>query len=274
MRLRTSFIHPLAAICLALMPAAASAQQPVEAYKPQVGQHGKDVIWVPTPQALVDKMLDMAKVGPGDHVIDLGSGDGRTVITAAKRGAIAHGIEYNPEMVELSKHNAVKAGVADKATFAKADIFESDFSKATVISLFLLPRLNLKLRPTILRMAPGTRIVSNSFDMDDWRPDQTAYVTDGCTGYCKAYLWIVPEKVAGSWQLGAGVLALEQKFQVVTGTLTVGNVVAPLKDVNLKGDRIAFTAGATRYTGQAKGGSMEGTSVSGGQETKWQATRK
>ena len=204
MRLRTSFIHPLAAICLALMPAAASAQQPVEAYKPQVGQHGKDVIWVPTPQALVDKMLDMAKVGPGDHVIDLGSGDGRTVITAAKRGATAHGIEYNPEMVELSKHNAVKAGVADKATFAKADIFESDFSKATVITLFLLPRLNLKLRPTILRMAPGTRIVSNSFDMDDWRPDQTAYVTDGCTGYCRAYLWIVPEKVARQLAAGSG----------------------------------------------------------------------
>jgi SAM-dependent methyltransferase len=274
MRLRASFIHPVAAICLALMPAAASAQQPVEAYKPQVGQHGKDVIWVPTPQALVDKMLDMAKVGPGDHVIDLGSGDGRTVITAAKRGATAHGIEYNPEMVELSKHNAVEAGVADKATFAKADIFESDFSKATVITLFLLPRLNLKLRPTLLRMAPGTRIVSNSFDMDDWRPDQTAYVTDGCTGYCRAYLWIVPEKVAGSWQLGAGVLALEQKFQVVTGTLTVGNVVAPLKDLTLEANRITFTAGATRYTGQVKGGSMEGMSVAGGQEAKWQATRK
>jgi hypothetical protein len=273
MRLRASFIHPLAAVCLALMPPAASAQQPVEAYKPHVGQHGKDVIWVPTPQALVDKMLDMAKVGPGDHVIDLGSGDGRTVITAAKRGATAHGIEYNPEMVALSKLNAVKAGVADKATFAKADIFESDFSKATVITLFLLPGLNLKLRPTLLKMAPGTRIVSNSFKMGDWRPDKTQNA-DGCTGYCEAHLWIVPEKVAGSWQLGAGVLVLEQAFQVVTGTLTVGNVVAPLTDVKLEGSRIAFTAGDTRYTGQVKGGSMEGTSVSGGRETKWQAARK
>jgi SAM-dependent methyltransferase len=273
MSLHKALVYPLAAVWLALMPAAAPAQQAAEPFTPQVGQQGKDVIWVPTPQALVDKMLDMAKVGPGDRVIDLGSGDGRTVITAAMRGATAHGIEYNPEMVELSKLNAVKAGVADKATFAKADIFESDFSNATVITLFLLPGLNLKLRPTLLKMAPGTRIVSNSFNMDDWRPDETAHVVEGCTGYCRAHLWIVPAKVAGSWQLGAGVLALEQTFQVVTGTLTVGNVAAPLRDVKLEGDRISFTAGDTRYTGRVKGGSIEGTSVSGGQEAKWQATR-
>jgi hypothetical protein len=276
MRLRASFLYPLAAVSLALMPAAASAQAPAESFQPQVGQSGKDVIWVPTPQALVDKMLEMAKVGPGDTVIDLGSGDGRTVITAAKRGATAHGIEYNPEMVELSKRNALKAGVADKATFAKADIFASDFSKATVITLFLLPRLNLKLRPTLLKMAPGTRIVSNSFDMDDWMPDRTEFVSEGCTGYCRAHLWIVPAKVAGSWRLGEGVLALAQVFQVVTGTLTVGNVAAPLRDVKLEGDRISFTAGDTRYAGQVKGDSIEGTSapVAGGPETKWQATRK
>jgi methyltransferase family protein len=272
MRLRASFIYPLAAVCLALMPVAASAQLPPE-FEPQVGQSGKDVIWVPTPQGLVDKMLDMAKVGPGDYVIDLGSGDGRTVITAAKRGATALGIEYNPDMVALSKRNAEKAGVTDKATFANADIFASDFSKATVITLFLLPRLNLKLRPTILAMPPGTRVVSNSFDMDDWKPDRTE-VADGCMGYCRAHLWIVPAKVGGSWQLGSGELTLEQSFQVVTGTLTVGTVASPLKDAKLEGDRISFTAGDTRYTGQVKGGSMEGTSVSGAQETKWQATRK
>ena len=274
MRLRTSFICLLAAVCLALMPAAALAQQPAPDYQPQFGQQGKDVIWLPTPQALVDKMLDMAKVGPGDHVIDLGSGDGRTVITAAKRGATAHGIEYNPDMVEFAKRNADKAGVAEKATFAKADIFASDFSKATVITLFLLPRLNIKLRPTILDMAAGTRIVSNSFDMEDWTPDQTAAVTDGCTGYCRAHLWIVPAKVGGSWQLGSGELILQQSFQGVTGMLTVGNVVAPIKDGTLNGDRISFTAGDTRYTAQVKGGTMEGTSVVGGQEAKWQATRK
>jgi hypothetical protein len=274
MTLRTAVICRLAAVCLALAPAAAPAQQPGQEFQPQVGQSGKDVIWVPTPQALVDKMLDMAKVGPGDHVIDLGSGDGRTVITAAKRGATAHGIEYNAEMVELSKRNAEKAGVADKATFAKADIFQSDFSKATVITLFLLPRLNMRLRPTILAMRPGTRIVSNSFDMEDWQPDQTAHVAEGCSGYCKAHLWIVPAKVAGGWKLGAGDLELKQTFQVITGTLTVGNVVAPLKDGKMDGARISFTAGDTRYTGEVKDGAIEGVSVTGGQETKWQATRK
>ena len=132
-------------------------------YEPRVGQAGKDVVWVPTPQALVDKMLDLAKVTPSDYLIDLGSGDGRTVITAAKRGVRAHGIEYNPDMVELSKRNAAQEGVSDKATFAKADLFESDFSQATVITMFLLPEINLKLRPKILDLKPGTRIVSNSF---------------------------------------------------------------------------------------------------------------
>jgi SAM-dependent methyltransferase len=273
MSLHKALVYPLAAVWLALMPAAAPAQQAAEPFTPQVGQQGKDVIWVPTPQALVDKMLDMAKVGPSDHVIDLGSGDGRTVITAARRGAVAHGIEYNPDMVELSKRNAEKAGVSGKATFAKADIFESDISKATVLTLFLLPRLNIKLRPTILAMPPGTRIVSNSFDMEDWKPDETAHVVDGCSGYCRAHLWIVPAKVAGRWQLGDGELMLEQKFQAVTGTLTVGNVVAPVMDGKLDGDRIAFTAGDKRYTGQVKGDTMNGTSM-GGSEAKWQATRK
>src|SRR5690349_14708089 len=144
------------------------------AYQPSVGQEGKDVVWVPTPQALVDKMLDMAKVTPKDYVIDLGSGDGRTVITAAKRGAKALGIEYNPEMVELSKRNAAKEGVSDKASFMKADLFESDFSQAQVITMFLLPSINMKLRPKILNLKPGTRIVSNTFDMEDWKPDEDA----------------------------------------------------------------------------------------------------
>jgi hypothetical protein len=262
-------------LCLAAVTAAGAAlAQPAREYQPKEGQPGKDVVWVPTAQSLVDRMLDMAKAVPGDYVVDLGSGDGRTVITAARRGIKAHGIEYNPDMVELSKRNAEKAGVADKATFAKADIFESDFSKATVITLFLLPRLNMKLRPTILAMRPGTRIVSNSFNMEDWQPDETAHVMDACSGYCKAYLWIVPAKVAGTWQLGSGELALQQTFQVISGTLTVGNVVAPLKDGKMEGARISFTAGDTRYTGEVKGGAIEGVSVTGGQETKWQATRK
>src|SRR5688572_23039463 len=129
--------------------AQATATKP---YEPEVGQAGKDVVWVPTPQTLVEKMLDMAKVTPKDYVIDLGSGDGRTVITAAKRGAKAHGIEYNPDMVELSKRNAEKEGVTGKATFEKADLFQSDFSKAQVVTMFLLPTINMKLRPTILNL--------------------------------------------------------------------------------------------------------------------------
>ena len=163
----------LLAICIAALPPGAQAQS-AKGYEPQVGQEGKDVIWVPTPQALVDKMLDMAKVTPKDYVIDLGSGDGRTVITAAKRGSKALGIEYNPDMVELSKRTAAKEGVSDKASFVKADLFESDFSQAQVITMFLLSSINLKLRPKILDLKPGTRIVSNTFDMGDWKPDQTA----------------------------------------------------------------------------------------------------
>ena len=166
-------IQLLWALCFSAV-AATGAAQPAKEYEPQVGQEGKDVVWVPTPQALVEKMLDLAKVTPKDYVIDLGSGDGRTVITAAKRGAKAHGIEYNPDMVELAKRNAAKEGVSDKATFAKADLFESDFSQAQVITMFLLPSINLKLRPKILDLKPGTRIVSNSFDMEEWKPDQTA----------------------------------------------------------------------------------------------------
>src|SRR5262247_3819788 len=159
-------------------------------FQPQVGQEGKDVIWVPTAQALVDKMLDMAKVTPKDYVIDLGSGDGRTVITAAKRGARAMGIEYNPDMVELSKRNAAKERVSDKASFVKADLFESDFSQATVITMFLLPDINLRLRPKILDLKPGTRIISNSFTMGDWSADEEGTVKNGCASYCTALLWI------------------------------------------------------------------------------------
>jgi SAM-dependent methyltransferase len=219
-------------------------------------------------------MLEVAKVTPQDFVVDLGSGDGRTVITAARLGATAHGIEYNPDMVELSKRNAAKASVSDKATFVQADIFASDFSKATVVTMFLLPGLNLKLRPTILNMKPGTRVVSNSFDMGDWEADQTVRVTTDCTGYCKAFLWIVPAQVEGTWQLGDSQLSLHQKYQYFTGRLATGNVVAPITDGKLEADRVTFTAGGTRYTGQVKGGTMEGTSTSGGTEAKWQATRK
>src|SRR6266568_5941080 len=192
----------------------AQAQPAKEQFEPRVGQEGKDVVWVPSPQTVVNKMLDMAKVTPKDYVIDLGSGDGRTVITAAKRGARALGIEYNPDMVELSKRNAAKAGVTDKANFVKADLFESDFSQATVITMFLLPDINLRLRPKILDLKPGIRIVSNSFTMGDWKADDTVTVTDDCASYCTAYLWIVPAKVEGKWQLPQGELTLNQTYQM------------------------------------------------------------
>lgn len=244
---------------------AAATQKPFE---PQVGQAGKDVVWVPTPQSLVDKMLDMAKVTPQDFVMDLGSGDGRTVITAAKRGARAMGIEYNPDMVALSQKNAAEARVTDKATFVKADLFETDFSKATVITMFLLPSINMKLRPALLDLKPGTRIVSNSFTMEDWQDDETATVTEDCPNWCTAHFWIVPAKVEGTWQTPQGELKLKQQFQMITGTLGA----TPIEG-RLRGDEIAFTAGNTRYTGKVDGSSMKGT-IAGGSATSWTATRQ
>jgi hypothetical protein len=260
------------ALVLSVIVSGASAQaQPAkQGFQPQVGQEGKDVIWVPTPQALVDKMLDMAKVTPKDYVIDLGSGDGRTVITAAKRGAKALGIEYNPDMVELSKRNAAKEGVSDRANFVKADLFESDFSQATVITMFLLPDINIRLRPKILDMKPGTRIVSNSFTMGEWAADEEGTVKNGCASYCTALLWIVPAKVDGTWQLPQGELALKQTFQMISGTLRSGDVSTPITNGRLNGDQISFTAGGNQYTGYVNGNVMEGNVGSGGS---WKASR-
>lgn len=263
---RVSFV--LAALVAVALAAPAWAQ-PTQTtpYEPQVGQEGKDVVWVPTPQALVDQMLDLAKLTPSDFVIDLGSGDGRTVITAAKRGARAHGIEYNPEMVALAQKNAVEAGVSDRATFEKADLFESDFSKAQVITMFLLPSINMKLRPTLLDLASGTRIVSNSFSMEDWTADETAEVEDDCTSWCTALLWIVPAKVAGTWQSAQGDLVLTQEFQNVGGTLGE----TPVRAGKLRGAEITFTAGNVTYTGTVEGNTIRGTMTGGGP---WTATRR
>ena len=264
----------LAVLCLGTLAAGSAAlAQPATGYTPQVGQEGKDVVWVPTPQTLVDRMLDMAKATPADYVIDLGSGDGRTVITAAKRGIKAHGVEYNPEMVALAKRNAQKEGVADKATFVEGDIFQTDFSQATVLTLFLLTDLNIKLRPTILKMKPGTRVVSNTFMMGDWEPDDRVEAPPGCSSFCKASLWIVPANVEGTWQMGQSELVLEQKYQVISGRLRSGNVVAPIANGKMMGDRIVITAGGTEYAGTVTGNAIEGMSKSGAGDAKWQATR-
>jgi SAM-dependent methyltransferase len=255
-------------------PAASAQDKGAPAFEPQVGQSGKDVVWVPTSQAHVDKMLDLAKVTPWDSVMDLGSGDGRTVITAAKRGVVkAVGIEYNPDMVELSKRNAVQAGVGDKAQFMKADLFETDLTQATVITMFLLPDINLKLRPKILDLKPGTRIVSNSFTMGEWEADQSVRTSDaeGCTTYCTALLWIVPAKVEGTWQTPEGEIAFKQAFQVIRGTLKPkAGGAAVMVDGRLNGDQISFKVGKTDYTGRVNGNIMEGTTKDG---AKWTATR-
>ncbi|MPZ44656.1 MAG: methyltransferase domain-containing protein [Betaproteobacteria bacterium] len=242
------------------------------AYEPQVGQEGKDVVWVPTPQALVDRMLDMAKVTPNDYLMDLGSGDGRTVITAAKRGVHATGIEYNPEMVELSKRNAEKEGVAGKVEFRKADLFETDFSGASVITMFLLPDINLRLRPTILDMKPGTRVVSNTFTMGEWEADETSTVSEASGYYRTALLWIVPAKVEGQWKSAQGDLELTQTFQKIGGNVRTSNGPVMLNG-RLHGDRISFTAGGAEFTGRVDGNTIEGTVKSGGSTSAWKATR-
>jgi SAM-dependent methyltransferase len=240
-------------------PAKAPAAPPKATYEPQVGQAGKDVVWVPTSLTLANRMLDMAKVTKDDYVIDLGSGDGRTVITAAKRGARAHGIEYNPDLVELAKRNAEKEGVTGRATFAKADIFESDFSKATVITLFLLPDLNLKLRPTLLKMKPGTRIVSNSFNMGDWEPDAVADLPEGScdNSWCTALFWVVPANVEGTHKVAQGELTLQQTFQKVTGTLKGADGKTVNVDGKVMGEELQLTAAGKPLRGKVNGKRIE-----------------
>lgn len=246
------FRQSFSTVLIVLCATAAFAQEtpapakPAGQFEPRVGQPGKDVVWVPTPQALVDKMLDMAKLTPSDFLIDLGSGDGRTVITAAKRGATAMGIEYNPDMVALSKRAAQKEGVAGKATFVQADLFKADLSKATVITMFLLPSINMQLRPSLLNLKPGTRIVANTFTMEDWDADETQSVTDNCSSWCTALLWIVPAKVQGTWKTPQGNLTLTQTFQNVTGNLNG----TPITSGKLNGDQISLTVNGTTYTGR------------------------
>jgi len=275
MRLSQCVRYSVMAVSISLISAGAFAQAPPATgpFQPTVGQPGKDVVWVPTPQLVVDKMLDMAKATPQDYVMDLGSGDGRTVITAAKRGIRAHGVEYNPDMVELSKQNAVAEKVADKATFVKADLFETDFSQATVITMFLLPDINLKLRPKILDLKPGTRIVSNTFTMGDWVADETVRVENGCASYCSAYLWIVPSKVEGTWKSAQSEVRITQTFQMLSGTVVSGGNNTPITNGKMVGDQITFTAGNSQYSGRVTGGAIEGTIRTGTNSASWRATK-
>jgi precorrin-6B methylase 2 len=260
-------------LAVGLASAAGLALSQEKPFEPVEGQAGKDVVWVPTPHALVEKMLDMAKLTPQDYVIDLGSGDGRNVIAAAKRGTRGHGVEYNPKMVELSRRNAAKAGVSHLATFIEGDMYTADISKATVMPLFLLTENLDKVRSKFLDLKPGSRIVVNGFRISEWEADATETAEGDCGNWCTAYLYIVPAKVAGTWRTEEGELVIEQKFQRFTGTLASGGTRTPIKDGRLNGDRFSFTAGKARYTGRVTGNTMSGETT-GSKTAAWTATRK
>ena len=278
---------PFPAAALALVLAAGPASPPASAGQPAsppaVGQEGKDVPWVPTPDVLVDKMLEMAAVTPDDLVVDLGSGDGRMAIAAARLGARAVGVELDPNLVALSARRAAEAGVADRTTFVAADLFEFDLSAATVVTMFLLPDVNYRLRPTLFDLRPGTRIVSNTWDLrgsdadpdaPGWTPDATA-VLDPCPTWCTALLWIVPAKVVGAWRMDAGELVLEQRFQEVSGRLRTPAGTVAVAGGRLRGDRIRFEAGGVSYTGRVDGGStMSGAARTSAGVAAWRAVRR
>ncbi|MFZ9406425.1 MAG: class I SAM-dependent methyltransferase [Burkholderiaceae bacterium] len=268
---RRSVMQLALAASLSLGAVAAQAQnKPAEAFTPQVGQAGKDVIWVPTPDALVNRMLKMAQVTPEDVVVDLGSGDGKIVIAAARDfKARSLGVEFNPDMVTLSRRNAQAAGVAERARFEQGDIFTYDYSNATVVTMYLLPGLNLKLRPTLLKMKPGTRLVTHQFTMGSWEPDDTTTVENR-----PGYLWIVPAAVGGSWQMTGqetrgthqSQLSLTQAFQQVTGTWRGTSMDGKLRSVRISGDLLSFDMmdpnGVLRsYVGRVNGARIEGTTL-------------
>jgi len=246
------------------IPAAAQKAPPPE---PQLNQPGNDVQWVPTPPALVEKMLDLAQVTREDRFVDLGSGDGVLVIAAAKRGAKAKGIEYERDLVELSKQRATEAGVSDRTRFIRGDIFKTDFSDATVVTTFLLPSMNLRLRPTFLAMKPGTRIVANTFAIGDWGPDQTITLDEPCERWCKAMLWVVPARVGGVWLTPKGDLTLTQKFQLFSGTLGRDAV----ENGRLQGEEISFTAGGVSYQGRVEDDRMRVNAIVDGKPITWTA---
>jgi precorrin-6B methylase 2 len=257
------------AFALCLLASSTAAAQQNEVF-PEVGRPGKDVVWVPTPNELVERMLDVAKLAPNDYLIDLGSGDGRIVIAAARRGARAQGVEYSPKMVELARQNAKAAGVWSRAAFVQGDMYKADISKATVLGLFLLPGNLLRLRDTFLTLAPGTRIVVNEFSIPDWEPDAIDTLPDCKTDYCTTRLWIVPAKVQGTWTTANGDLVLRQQYQMVTGRL--GD--APLAAGRVRGAAISFSSGGAQFSGQVKGNIIDGTATRGAARSAWRATRR
>lgn len=264
---------PTAAVAGGQDPAtpAAGAQEP---YAPRIGQAGKDVVWVPTPPDLLNLMMDLAQVTKDDFVMDLGSGDGRNVIAAAKRGARALGVEYNPDMVALSTRLAQEAGVADRASFVQGDMYEADISKATVMAVFLLPANMEKLLPSFKTLAPGSRIVSNTFGFEEWDPDARATVKDGaCSDWCEALLWIVPAQAAGTWAMDGATLKLTQLHQVLYGTLSGIDGDWPIAKARLRGHDVTFTIDGRVYSGRMTGDVMEGTVTGPAGSRPWKASR-
>lgn len=278
MNRKSAFTFPAASLRLGLSlacllwAAAVPAQAPPELIEPMVGTPGKDVVYVPQPAEVVEKMLDVAKVTARDFVIDLGSGDGRNVIAAARRGARALGVEFNPEFVEYSRRAAAAAGVGDRASFVQGDMYEADISQASVLALFLLTENLNKLRPKFLALRPGSRIVVNTFKITDWPPDETVRATGDCTLWCEMQLYIVPAQVAGSWRLGQAQLNLEQKYQMLSGTLTSGGKRLPLENARLRGEQVMFTVGGVKYEGRVTAQGMQGQ-MSGATVGRWTATR-
>ena len=269
--LAASMIVPATAVAQVTSSPPATAAPPAAqgTYEPKVGQAGKDVVWVPSPESTVEKMLDVAKVTPQDFVVDLGSGDGRNVIAAAKRGARGLGVEYNPDMVELSKRNAQKAGVGDRAQFVQGDMYAAEFSQATVLALFLLPENLNKLRAKFADLKPGTRIVANTFGIEGWTPEEQMTIEGDCTSWCTVLLYYVPAKVDGAWQSGKAELSLKQEFQTVSGTL--GGTA--IESVKIKGDQLSFSAGGAEYSGRVNGNTITGVVKTGATQTPWTATR-
>src|SRR5262245_59144671 len=269
-----SFVNrgSIAAVAFSLAISSAALAQTQKPFEPVVGQAGKDVVWVPTPEVLVERMLDVAKVTPQDYVMDLGSGDGRNVIAAAKRGARALGVEYNPDMVDLSRRRAEAAGVGGptgRAQFVQGDMYAADISQASVMALFLLPQNMMQLRDKFLALKPGSRIVSNTFGIEGWEPDFNESVPECSGAWCTVLLWIVPAPIAGTWQTPQGAMTIAQQFQKFSGT--AGK--APVAEGKINGEQVTFLLDGNRVTAVARGDVLEGTIDRGGKPASWRATR-
>lgn len=264
--------HTFLGLCVASAAAAiARSQVSHKPSEPIEGQAGKDVVWVPTSPELIAKMLDMARVTPQDYVIDLGSGDGRNVIAAAKRGSRALGVEYDAGLIEVSRRTAAMEGVAARATFVQGDLYEADISQATVLLLFLLPENLHDLTPKFLELTPGTRIVTNRFAIEGWSADEISRVGGDSELCCTALLYVVPAQVGGTWRLEESEIRLEQIFQMLSGTLHVDGISTTVEG-RLNGDEVTFTALGDEYVGCVRGDFITGK-INGGAGGDWSAVR-